>query len=50
MIPLPVGVKAYLIYFLFRRELEVAFVWIVWKKSIFLEQISWILKFEDWPL
>ena len=26
MIPLAVGVKAYLIYFLFRRELEVVFV------------------------
>ena len=31
MIPLAVGVKAYLIYCLFRRELEVVFVWIVWK-------------------
>ena len=29
MIPLAVGVKAYLIYFLFRRELEVVFVWTV---------------------
>ena len=31
MIPLAVSVKVYLIYFLFRRELEVVFVWIVWK-------------------
>ena len=35
MIPLAVGVKAYLIYFLFRRELEVVFVWIVWKNQSF---------------
>ena len=42
--------KAYLIHFLFRREFEVIFAWIV-KKSVFLVQISWILKlwFEDWP-
>ena len=46
MILLAVGVKAYLIYFLFCGEL------VVWmdrvdrvKKSIFLVQISWILKF-----
>ena len=49
--PIAVGVKACLIYFLFRREFEVAFAWIK-KKSVFLGQISWILKlrFEDWPL
>ena len=45
MIALTVGVKAYLIYFLFRRELAV-FVWIVWKNPIFwiIVQIFWILK------
>ena len=31
--------KAYLIQFLFRRELEVVFAWIV-KNSVFLVQIS----------
>ena len=38
--------------FLFRRELEVVLVWIVWKKIRIFVQISWILKlwFEDWPL
>ena len=43
--------KMYLIHVLFRREFEVAFAWIV-KKSVFLVQISWILKlwFKDWPL
>ena len=42
MIPLAVGVKVYLIYFLFRRE----------SCSVFLVQISWILKygFEDRPI
>ena len=46
--PLAVGVKAYLIYFLFRRGFEVVLAWIV-KKSVFPFQISWILKlwFED---
>ena len=34
MIPLAVGVKAYLIYFLFRHELEVVFVWIIGKISL----------------
>ena len=35
MIPLTAGVKAYLIYFLFRRELKVVFVWIVWINQSF---------------
>ena len=35
MIALTVGVKAYLIYFLFRRELEVVFVWILSKNQTF---------------
>ena len=35
MIPLAVGVKAYLIYFLLRRVLEVVLLWIVWKKQSF---------------
>ena len=49
--PVAVGVKVYLIYFLFRREFEVAFALFV-KKSVFLLQISWILKLglEGWPL
>ena len=44
--PLAVGMKAYLVYFLFRREFEVA----LREKSLFLVQISWILKlwFENW--
>ena len=33
MIPLALGVEAYLIYFLLRRELEVVFVWVVWKNQ-----------------
>ena len=49
MIPHPaVGVKAYLIYFLLRREFEAVFMRIV-KKSDFLVQIFWILtlRFEN---
>ena len=34
MIPLAVGVKEHLIYFLFRRELEVIFVWICGKINL----------------
>ena len=40
MIPIAVGVKEHLIYLLFRRELEVIFVWIVWinpSRSDFLD-------------
>ena len=50
--PLAVGVKAYLINFLFRRELEVVLVWIVWKNQFPPPQISWSLKlwFDEWPL
>ena len=36
MIPQAVSVKAYLIFFfLFRRELEVVYVWLVWKNQSF---------------
>ena len=38
MIPLAVCVKVYLIYFLFHRELEVVFVWIVWKNQFFFSR------------
>ena len=35
MIPLAVGMKAHLMYFLFRRELEIILVRIVWKNQSF---------------
>ena len=37
MNPLPIGVKAHLIYFLFRRELEVVFEKISLSRSDFLD-------------
>ena len=35
MISFSVGVKAYYIFFMFRRELEFDFVWIIWKNRSF---------------
>ena len=40
MIPLAVGMKAYLIYFLLRGELEVISVWILWKNQFSLSKFS----------
>ena len=42
--------KAYLNYFLFRREIEVAFAWIAWigfSRPHFADLKLW---FKDWPL
>ena len=38
MIPLSVDVKAYLIYFLFHRKLEVVLVWVMWKNLFLLSR------------